>query len=72
MAKIGDLDFKAFVEAKKQSRVGGGKEQTHSYAYVSDQRTRWTFEKFKPVELAVESVVRFSNPCGATSYSAMR
>jgi Zn-dependent protease with chaperone function len=59
MAKIGDLDFEAFVEAKKQSRVGGGKQQTHNYAYISDQRTRWTFEKFKPVELAVESVVRF-------------
>jgi Zn-dependent protease with chaperone function len=59
MAQVGDLDFEAFVAKRKAKQAGtqeGG--DAHSYAYISDRNTRATFERIKPVELAVASAVR--------------
>jgi Zn-dependent protease with chaperone function len=59
MAQVGDLDFEAFVQQRKAKQAGtedGG--DAHSYAYISDRNTRATFERLKPVELAVASAVR--------------
>jgi Zn-dependent protease with chaperone function len=59
MAQTPHLDFNEFVARKKQERVGGGAETSgHEYAYISDKNTRATFERIKPVELAVQSTVR--------------
>ena len=59
MAQVGDLDFEAFVK-RRQSQQAGKQEggDAHSYAYISDRNTRATFERLKPVELAVASAVR--------------
>jgi len=47
--------------AKKNERAGGDAATSgHEYAYISDRQTRATFERMKPVELAVSSVVRMS------------
>lgn len=59
MAQVGNLDFDSFVERRKSQQAGsqeGG--DAHSYAYISDRNTRATFERIKPVELAVASAVR--------------
>jgi hypothetical protein len=59
MAHAPDLDFQAFVDRKKGERAGGGPTTTgHEYAYSFDRQTRETFERMKPVELAVASTVR--------------
>lgn len=61
MARLSsDLDLASFVEERKRSRPGyapdtGGE---HAYAYRSDRTMRATFEKIKPVELAVAAMVR--------------
>jgi Zn-dependent protease with chaperone function len=64
MAKIGKLDFRAFVEEKKAHRAGGRRGSGHAYAYASDQTTRATFERLKPVELAVAAAVRMFKAVG--------
>jgi Zn-dependent protease with chaperone function len=64
MANVGNLDFKAFVEDRKKARVGGGDDAPHAYAYVSDHTTRRTFEKIKPVELAISAAVRMFKSVG--------
>jgi len=58
MATVGDLDFEAYVEAKKGQRAGGTKDGGHDYVYSLDHKTRMTFERIKPVELAVAAAVR--------------
>ena len=64
MATVGDLDFRAYVEAKKAKRAGGSRGSGHGYAYVSDQTTRAAFERLKPVELAIEAAVRLFKSVG--------
>jgi Zn-dependent protease with chaperone function len=59
MAQAPTLDFASFVAQRKNERPTGGLDTSgHEYAYVSDRQTRATFEKMKPVELAVASTVR--------------
>jgi Zn-dependent protease with chaperone function len=64
MAQVGTLDFKGFVESRKGQRAGGGEGTGHAYAYVSDRNTRMTFDKMKPVELAVKAAVRIFKSVG--------
>lgn len=64
MAQIGTLDFKGFVESRKGQRAGGEEGSGHAYAYISDKNTRATFEKIKPVELAVRAAVRLFKAAG--------
>jgi Zn-dependent protease with chaperone function len=65
MAQAPELDFNAFVERKKGERVGGGADTTgHEYSFIWDRQTRATFEKMKPVELAVASSVRVFKQIG--------
>jgi Zn-dependent protease with chaperone function len=59
MAQVGTLDFKGFVESRRERRAGGSDGGGHAYAYASDHATRLAFEKMKPVELAVAATVRF-------------
>lgn len=64
MAKVGKLDFQAYVEDKKAGRAGGAGGGGHGYAYISDHNTRKTFERLKPVELAVSAAVRLFKTVG--------
>ncbi len=63
MAKVGELDFRAYVDAKEAQ---SNHEHTvdRAYAYVSDRQTRSTFDKVKPVEMAVSSAVRMMRQVG--------
>jgi Zn-dependent protease with chaperone function len=59
MAQAPELDFAAYVARKKGERVTGDASTSgHEYAYISDKQTRATFEKVKPVEMAVSATVR--------------
>jgi len=58
VATIGDFDFRAFVDGRIRLRPGVVAGNEHAYAYVSDRNTRATFERLKPVELAVSAAVR--------------
>ena len=61
MAHCDPLDFDAFVARKARESTGGNPEtQGRAYTYVSDRQMRAAFERMKPVELAVGSVVRLS------------
>lgn len=61
MAQVGELDFEAFVQKRKDQRAGNQEGNgDHAYAYISDRNTRAAFERMKPVELAVASAVRSS------------
>jgi Zn-dependent protease with chaperone function len=64
MAQIGNLDFRAFVDDRKEKRVGGAEAPEVPYAYVSDRTTRAAFQKMKPVELAVAATVRLFKAVG--------
>ncbi len=66
MATIGELDFKAYVQAKKARRATekDGRDDAHAYAYVSDRNTRVAFDTIKPVELAVGHAVRLMRGIG--------
>src|SRR5690349_1996480 len=64
MAQVGTLDFKGFIENRKERRAGGVDGGGHAYAYVSDRTTRAAFDKMKPVELAVAASVRFFKAVG--------
>ena len=64
MAKVGNLDFQGYVEAKKAGRAGGADGGGHDYAYISDHATRKTFESIKPVELAIAASVRLFKSVG--------
>jgi len=58
VASLGDFDFPAFVRERARRRPGSVLGNDHGYAYVSDRNTRATFERLKPVELAVAAAVR--------------
>lgn len=63
MATIPSLDFEAFVADRRRDKFGGARTDDssgsgHDYAYISDKQTRATFERIRPVELAVTSTVR--------------
>ena len=58
LATLGDFDFRAFVRERAGRRPGNDQGDEHGYAYVSDRNTRATFERVKPVELAVAAAVR--------------
>jgi Zn-dependent protease with chaperone function len=58
LATLGDFDFRAFVRERADRRPGAVQGNEHAYAYVSDRNTRATFERLKPVELAVAAAVR--------------
>src|SRR6478609_3508436 len=61
MAHTDPLDFDAFVARKAQEGKGGDAESKgRAYTYVSDRQMRAAFERMRPVELAVSSVVRIS------------
>ncbi len=64
MAQVGSLDFQSFVDDRRDKRVGGKESDNVPYAYVSDRNTRATFEKMKPVELAVAAAVRLFKAVG--------
>ncbi len=63
MAKVGNLDFRAYVDAK-EAQTNQDNTVERAYAYVSDRHTRATFDKIKPVELAVSSAVRLMRQVG--------
>jgi Zn-dependent protease with chaperone function len=64
MAQVGTLDFRGFIDGRKEERAGGGQGSGHAYAYVSDKNTRFAFDKAKPVELAVAQAVRLFKAVG--------
>ena len=65
MARIESLDFEKFVDDRKHAQPGvAAGEDTHAYAYSWDRKTRATFERMKPVELAVAAGVRMFKHIG--------
>ncbi|HRI65242.1 MAG TPA: M48 family metallopeptidase [Polyangium sp.] len=64
MAQVGTLDFKGFVEGRREQRAGGSQGGGHDYVYASDHAMRIAFEKMKPIELAVSAAVRFFKSAG--------
>jgi predicted Zn-dependent protease len=64
MAQVGTLDFKGFVERRREQRAGGSAGGGHAYVYASDHAMRMAFEKMKPIELAVAASVRFFKSAG--------
>jgi Zn-dependent protease with chaperone function len=70
MAQVGELDFDSFVQKRKGQRAGkqGDGDHDHAYAYASDRATRATFEKLKPVELAVAAAVRSYKSFGKNQF----
>jgi Zn-dependent protease with chaperone function len=58
LASLGEFDFSGFVRERASRRPGTVHGNEHGYAYVSDRNTRATFERIKPVELAVAAAVR--------------
>ncbi len=64
MAQVGTLDFKGFVDGRKEQRAGGSDGGGHAYAYASDHTTRLAFERMRPIELAVTASVRFFKTVG--------
>lgn len=64
MARAPALDFQGFIEQRKGRRAGGKEGEGIAYAYASDKATRLTFEKLKPVELAVSAAVRMFQTVG--------
>lgn len=60
MAHGSPLDFEAFVASRRNGRSENSpsEEHGHEYAYALDRQTRATFQKIRPVELAVASTVR--------------
>lgn len=64
VARVAELDFEGFVRGRAESRPGQVESDDHAYAYVSDRTTRATFERMKPVELAVAAGVRMFQHVG--------
>lgn len=65
MARIEALDFEEFVKGRKGAQPGAATgEDSHAYAYSWDRKTRATFERMKPVELAVAAGVRMFKHIG--------
>ncbi len=68
MAQVPELDFAAFVEQRKALHAGGTLSDGHDYAYISDRNTRATFERIKPIELAVAASVRMFKQLGKNQF----
>jgi Zn-dependent protease with chaperone function len=64
VARSPELDFQQFVSEQKARQPGAAGGDSHAYAYSSDRATRATFERIKPVELAVAAGVRVFNHLG--------
>ncbi len=64
MAQAPTVDFREFVEQRKSQRAGGREGEGVAYAYVSDKTTRATFDRLKPVELAVTATIRLFQAVG--------
>jgi len=64
MARIGQLEFESWVAERKGTRAVGEDGGEHAYAYASDRQTRAAFERARPVQLAVEAVVRMFKAFG--------
>ncbi len=64
MATVGKLDFRGYIDAKQAQRSGDRRRDPRAYAYVSDRQTRQTFDRVKPVEMAVSSAVRLMRQVG--------
>lgn len=64
MAKLGNIDFQQWLDSRRAKASVGEEGGDLAYAYVSDRRTRAVFERLKPVEIAVEAVVRIFNQVG--------
>jgi len=58
VATLSEFDFAGFVRERASRRPGSVLGNDHGYAYISDRNTRATFERLKPVELAVAAAVR--------------
>jgi predicted Zn-dependent protease len=61
MAIATELDFQRYIDGRKNGLHGkadAGAGSGHDYSYISDRQTRATFERMKPIELAVASSVR--------------
>jgi Zn-dependent protease with chaperone function len=64
MARAPAIDLREFIEQRKGRRAGGSEGEGIAYAYASDKATRATFDKVKPVELAVTAAVRMFQTVG--------
>lgn len=64
MARAPALDFREFIEQRRGQRAGGKDGEGVAYAYASDKATRATFDRMKPVELAVTAAVRLFQTVG--------
>jgi hypothetical protein len=64
VARAPELDFEKFVREREAHRPGAVGGDSHAYAYVSDRTTRATFERVKPVKLAVAAGVRLFQQFG--------
>lgn len=62
MARLGEIDFGAFISKRKG--IGEAEGGEHGYAYASDRRVRAGFDKIKPIELAVAASVRMFKSIG--------
>ena len=64
MARVGQMDFKTWLDDRQRTVSGGEEGGEHAYAYISDRQTRAAFERVKPVQLAVEAMVRMFKAAG--------
>lgn len=64
MAQIGQLEFNKWVSERRGERAGEEEGGEHAYAYVLDRQTRLAFDNARPVQLAVEAVVRMYKAFG--------
>lgn len=58
MAQVGQLDFQEWLADRQTIASAGEQGGEHAYAYVSDRQTRAAFDRMRPVQIAVEAVVR--------------
>ncbi len=64
MAHVGQLDFNGWLDDRRGIAAAGEQGGEHAYAYASDRQTRAAFDRAKPVQLAVEAVVRMFKSVG--------
>ena len=58
MARIGQMNFRGWIEKQRSTTSSGEQEDDHAYAYASDRHTRAVMERTVPIKLAVEAVIR--------------
>jgi Zn-dependent protease with chaperone function len=64
MAQVGQLDFHGWLTDRAGIASAGEQGGEHAYAYVSDRQTRAAFDRMRPVQLAMEAVVRMFKAVG--------